>query len=426
LKLPITRLAAISDISLIFVIIYMLLWTVLCALYIFPFVKSLIVAKPINKIKKSVLEKLYVFLAFSLVLLSLVLDIGVFVIPFICVALLLFTLTIYLKEIQIIAFKNIKLKHKLIYIILFIFAVTITYISRPVIINTAKFNWILLADSSKKYIVLPLSLRVDSRTRFNDLLVPKSNTILIDDIMVMSKSHSKIVNKPIAEFTQPSNFLVLSPDKETYINVLPKLQDIAYLFRSNNTTSYFSISDANSSDVSIVLIFDCSAGVRDSTITMNSYPLYSVNPYKNVTSKRVLNFPGCNKEPNLNTVTYEVPLPKAFRIGDGFLFELVDFKQNGIIDYKLKANNKFLDISNYKDPQTGGVLADFSINTQADTPLTVFSFTNTKSLEFNRNGDSINLAKIINDLIKRNIIKSSFTIRSLEDFAAIKLDNSDY
>lgn len=420
---PVSRAIFISDILIIFLTAYLLLWLTLCTLYIFPFIRSLAINKFLDELKRSAVEKLYLTSLILLVFLSLVIDNKIFVAPFICLVLVLFVLTIYFRKSEITLLKRTPIRRRIGYIFAMAFTLLLCYQARPLISDKVRYSWISLTAASDKYIALPLVLPLDRQTRFKDIFIPTSNSILVGDYMVVSPISSTIVNESIVDFHDVSNFLILSTDREQYINTLPKLQKNLELFKTASLTSYFSINDSNATDITLTLFFDCSKGLDALIVTLNSYSLDSVSPYKNAISKKILNFPGCNKDARELYFTYTVPLPKAFRPGDNFVFELVDREKAGVIDYRLQSNSGPLVITNHKDPENSKVLYDSASKSVTNEPLTVFSFGITTRAEFDRTGDSVNLAKIINDLTQKNIVKDKLVIWSLEDFATINLDS---
>ena len=421
---PISRASFVSDILLTFIVTYLVLWIILCVLYASPFIKSLSLVKLLNTLKKSVLEKLYTVFLVLLILLSLVIDIKSFVTPFFCLLLILIILTFYLRGSETILGKNASLKHRAAFMILVLLATIAGYWTRPFVLNITKLNRISLADLSKKYLALPISLPIDSQTEFNDLHISTSNSILVNEFMVVSPYNDKVINESITAFHSVDNFLVLSPDKKVYIDVLPKLKSILHMFKTSSLTSYFSIDDKDASEISMILTFDCSRGLQSKTITLNSYSLDSVSPYKNAISKKILNFPGCNKSAGYPLTEYQVPLPKAFQPGNNFIFELVDREKERVIDYKLQGTSGPLAITNYKDPEKSKVLFDSTSKEMSKEPVTVFSFSDIPRKEFNRTGTFVNLAEIINGMIKEHVIKGSLRIWSLENFTTIKLDGA--
>jgi len=290
--------------------------------------------------------------------------------------------------------------------------------SRIFIIKYLELNKIDLFTSEKDYVTLPYNLKADIEHPYKDYIMESSHPILINNLLVASPDYKKILNKPLSQFQEFENTLVLFSNRSNYFDALVKYSKFRKFLETKTSTPIFSISENSSQDLRLEMLFDCSSSSKKGTISLNSYSIASQYPFKNALSKRIFYFPGCSSN-TASSHSYTVPLPSVFKSGINYIFELNGMEETKVINYKLMDGSEYLPITNYLFSSEPKVIRRKLTGNNSD-PLVVYVPGNNIDYETNRKDSYVNLSAIINGLVERKVIIDQFTISSLEDMVPIR------
>jgi hypothetical protein len=253
---------------------------------------------------------------------------------------------------------------------------------------------------SKKSVDLPYFKTNESNIRYNNSYFLKNNSIFINEILVFSPLYESIVNLNLIEYKKnlQENHLVVSLNKEQLIMSYLKNDKLFDSFPDSNTYKYFYINNQTQP-------FSLNAKLKCLNVT-KPFPI-RFRYYKEENSKLVsdeftfLNFVGCEKASKI----YKIEFNKKEFEGP-LVFEILDYPSN-LEKIEILSNNSSSEVK--KIDIRNGVIFENIVNNKNE--ITVYSLDNNRKLIFKNNlKESLNLPKIINNLLEDRSIDSNFII----------------
>lgn len=371
-----------------------------------------------SKVKPAVARKALIFLILFCTVLSLFFD------PKFSGLLLFasFLLICYFESFSSYWVKSSYTKREIGLITLFISFAFLSYLlfgyAKKELFKNSKYVPLIKADS--KYLVLPYQVTRKKDTLFSDSIVNSNYSIIVDDYMIYQSQFSKISNRPVKNFSDEGDYILIFSSKKDYVSFILKHSNYKDLFASNVPTNFFYFEKENSifdSKFYLNFSFHCVVDTTDSNIVMNLNFLYSDSTFGNQ-SIRVLHFPGCSAG---ETVSYKVPAKLIFPSNALVIVEMTDLNSSLIDKLVLTTDTKEIPIHYIKN-FSGDRLILPNIKGTGDT-LYFYSTDTLEPYDVDNTGSSINLAKYANDLLSKGLIKDTFTIWSLNKAAQLNINN---